>query len=167
MNLPELYAQPTQFLALTSLAPAEFDWLLSAFMPHWESYHRWHTLEGKVRHEPAHQERRNATLPGTDTKLFFLLVYLKTNALQQHQAASFGVSQTKVSRLAKVLLGVLNHTLARLALLPVRDGAELAQRLAEHPSKIFSYDGVERGILRNACPAAQQEEYSAKKKDTA
>ena len=164
MNLLTLRQQPTQFLALTSLVPDEFDWLLEAFAPRWESYHRFRTLEGRVRRQPAHQERKNAALPGTDTKLFFLLVYLKSNALQQHQAASFGVSQTKVSRLAHVLLDVLNQTLAHLGLLPVRDGADLAQRLAAHPSQVFTYDGMERATLRAGCPAAQAQQYSGKKK---
>jgi len=121
-------------------------------------------VEGKVRQQPAHRERANATLPGPETKLFFLLVYLKTNSVQQYQAASFGVSQTKVSRLAGVLLEVLNQTLARLDLLPVRDGRQLAQRLAAHPDKVFTCDGVERSIPRNDDRDGQQEEYSAKKK---
>ncbi|RZK31024.1 MAG: transposase family protein [Hymenobacter sp.] len=91
-------------------------------------------------------------------KLFFLLIYLKTNSLQQRQAASFGVSQTRVSRLAGVLLEVLNQTLVALDLLPVRDGAQLAERLTGHPDKVFTYNGVERGIPRNADWQGQQEE---------
>lgn len=164
MNYLALRERPTQFLALTSLLPAEFDDLLTDFAPRWERYHRYHTLDGHQRQFPAHQERANATLQGTDTKLFFLLSYLKNNSLQEHQAASFGISQTRVSRLAGPLLHVLNQTLAARHLLPVRDGAQLAQRLAAHPDKIFSYDGVERGIPRNVDRDGQQEEYSAKKK---
>ena len=117
-----LRERPTQFLALTSLLPAEFDELLTHFAPRWELHHCYHTLDGDRRRIPAHQERANATLLGTDTKLFFLFNYLKTNLLQQKQAASFGVSQTRVSRLAGALLDVLNQTLAALGLLPGRDG---------------------------------------------
>ena len=166
MNYLALRERPTQFLALTSLLPAEFDELLTAFAPRWERYHRYHTLDGQRRQLPAHQERANGTLPGTDTKLFFLLTYLKTNSLQEHQAASFGISQTRVSRLAKPLLAVLTQTLAARHLLPVRDGAALAQRLAAHPDKVFTYDGVERGIPRNVDRDGQEAEYSAKKKFT-
>jgi len=64
------------------------------------------------------------------------------------------------------LLNVLNRTLAARNLLPVRDGAQLAQRLAAHPDKVFTYDGVERGIPRNTDWDGQAEEYSAKKKYT-
>ena len=164
MNYLVLRERPTQFLALTSLLPAEFDDLLIDFVPRWERHQRYHTLDGTRRRIPAHRERANATLSGTDTKLFFLLTYLKTNSLQAYQAASFGISQTRVSRLTGPLLNVLNQTLAARGLLPVRDGAQLAQRLAAHPDKIFTYDGVERGIPRNADREGQEEEYSAKKK---
>ena len=167
MNYLSLRERPTQFLALTSLHVAEFDDLLTDFAPAWERHHRYHTLDGGRRRQPCHQERANALLAGSDTKLFFLLTYLKSNALQQHQAASFGISQTRVSRLAAVLLGVLNQVLARRGLLPARDGAELARRLAHHPDPVFAYDGVERGVPRNADRDGQAEEYSAKKKPTA
>jgi len=69
--------------------------------------------------------------------------------------------------LAAGLLPVLNHVLARRGLLPVRDGTELAQRLATHPELVFAYAGVERGVPRNADNQAQAEEYSAQKKRTA
>lgn len=166
MDYAALRTRPRQFLALTSLHVAEFDDLLTDFAPAWERYHRWHTLDGTVRRRPAHQERANAVLAGSDVKLFFLLTYLKGNALQQHQAASFGISQTRVSRLATGLLGVLTQVLHRRGLGPVRDGAELAQRLAAHPDPVFAYDGLERGVPRNADREAQAEEYSAKKKAT-
>ncbi len=164
MNYLALRERPAQFLALTSLHPAEFDDLLTAFAPFWERYHRYHTLDGDRRKIPAHRERANATLAGPDTKLFFLLTYLKTKFLQEHQAASFGLSQTRVSRLAGPLLEGLNQALAARHVLPVRDGAQRAQRLADHPDKVFTYDGVERGIPRNADWEGQKEEYSAKKK---
>ena len=132
--------------------------------PAGDRHYRHHTLDGNRRRIPAHQERANATLPGTDTKLFFLLTYLKINSLQEHQAASFGVSQTRVSRLTGPLLDVLNQTLAARGLLPMREGAQLARRLAAHPDKVFTCDGVERGIPRNADREGQAEKYSAKKK---
>jgi hypothetical protein len=167
MDYHALRERPRPFLALTSLLVPEFEELLTDFAPAWERYHRWHTLDGCRRQRPAHRERANAALAGSDVKLFFLLTYLKSNSLQQHQAASFGISQTRVSRLVTALLTVLNQVLARRGLLPVRDGAELAQRLRQHPEPVFTYDGVERGLLRNADREGQAEEYSAKKKPTA
>jgi len=121
-------------------------------------------LEGNKRLVTGYCEHGNAKLRGTPTKLFFLLVYLKTNSLQQHQAASFDVSQSKVSRLAHVLLEVFNQTLKSLGMNPVRNGCELASQLAGHPQKVFTYDGIERPIQRNSDGAAQEQEYSGKKK---
>ena len=163
MNYSALRERPPQFLALTSPYFAEFDDLLLDFSPAWECYHRSLILDGAVRRQPTHQERANALLAGTDTKLFFLLTYLRSNSFQQQQTASFGVSQTRVSRLATVLLAVLKQVLHRRGLLPVRNGAELAQHLVAHPAKVFTYEGVERGIPRNADRDGQAEEYSAKK----
>ena len=166
MDYVALREKPRQFLALTSLHVAEFDDLLTDFAPAWEPYHRWHAPASKRRQFVAHRERANAVLAGSDVKLFFLLTYLKSNVVQSHQAASFGISQARVSQLATALLGVLHQRLARRGLLPVRAGAERAQRLAHHPDKVFTYDGVERGVPRKADYEAQAEEYSAKKKRT-
>ena len=54
--------------------------------------------------------------------------------------------------------------MARRGLLPGCDGAELAQHLAAHPTKVFACDGVERGIPRNADRDGQAKEYSVRKK---
>lgn len=164
MHYSELRKNETQFVALTSLYVAEFELLLSHFSPHWQAYARYHTLEGSYRRIPSHQEHGNAKLKGEAQKLFFLLVYLKNNSLQQHQGASFGLSQSKVSTIAKVLLSVLNHTLAKLELTPVRDGQSLRGRLDGHFNHVFTYDGIERGIQRNSDQDAQEQEFSGKKK---
>ena len=74
--------------------------------------------------------------------------------------------QTRISRLTGPLLDVLNQTLAAQYLLPMRDGAQLAQRLATHPARVFAYDGMERSISRNTDHAKQEEGYSTKNADT-
>ena len=93
-----------------------------------------------------------------------MLNYLKTNSLQQQQAANFGISQSKVSRISNILLMVLNQTLKRMGLSPIRNGYQLKEHLQNHPDCIFTYDGIERGILRNSATDAQEDEYSGKKK---
>ena len=155
-----------QFLAVTSLNPDEFEVLLNSFRPVSERYFRYHTLEGTKRKIISSQEHGNARLRGTAQKLFFLLVFLKTNSLQEQHAISFGVSQSKISRISKVLLNLLNETLKKMYLVPYRDGEQLQKGLAEHPTKVFSYDGLERSIQRNVCIEAQEEEFSGKKKPT-
>lgn len=164
MNYKENSQNATRFLSLTSLYVSEFEWLLGHFSVQWENYYRYHTLEGKKRKVLAYKEHGNAKLKGSEQKLFFLLVYMKTNTLQQHQAACFGLSQGKVSLIARTLLSVLDQTLYGLKLSPFRKGEQLQSQLATHPDKVFTYDGTERGILRNLDWHAQQEEYSGKKK---
>ena len=120
-------------------------------------------MEGKKRKHPRTKEHGNALLKGTEIKLFFLLIYLKTNSLQEHQAASFGVSQSKVSKIVKILFRVLNETLLKMELVPCRDGEQLATILKEHETKVFDYDGTERNIGRNTDNEAQEHEFSGKK----
>ena len=154
--------KPKQFLSLTSLEVEEYELLLKSFQPIWERYYRSHTLEGNYRKHPAIKEHGNAVLQGTGQKLFFLLVYLKTNSLQEHQAASFGVSQSKVSRIARTLLSTLEKALKAMGLSPWRDGETLHKQLAGHRDKVFSYDGTDRDIGRNVDQDAQEVDFSGK-----
>ena len=58
-------------------------------------------------------EHKNSKLLGCGQKLFFLLVYLKNNPLQNFKAATFDISQpkvsetTKISKTTKILLSIL------------------------------------------------------------
>jgi hypothetical protein len=162
LDCKKLKQNPNQFLALTSLQVEEFERLLEVFEPHWIRYYRYHNLDGSYRKHPRTKEHGNAALQGTEQKLFFLLVYLKNNSLQEYHAASFGVSQAKVSRIVKTLLEILNKTLKSMKLTPYRDGESLHTLLADHPDKIFSYDGTDRSIGRNVDQDAQEVEFSGK-----
>lgn len=162
MQYSDTMKKPKQFLSLTSLEVEEFELLMESFKPKWERYYRSRTLEGKYRKHPSLKEHGNALLRGTEQKLFFLLVFLKTNSLQEHHAASFGVSQSKVSRIARTLLSVLNETLHGMGLAPWRDGETLHIQLAEHKDKVFTYDGTDRSIERNTDRDAQEKDFSGK-----
>ena len=162
MNYQDLKQNPTAFLALTSLTLVEFEYLLEHFVPLWEAYYKHNTLEGKKRILPAFREHGNALLKGTDQKLFFLLVYMKNNPLQSFQAGCFGVSQAKVSKIYRILLAVLDTTLARLKLAPCRDSTALKQVLSKLPDNVFWLDGTETIIPRNTDKDVQKEDFSGK-----
>jgi Helix-turn-helix of DDE superfamily endonuclease len=164
MKYKEQLLNRTNFISLTSLEPEEFSHLLVHFAPLCEKYYRYHTTEGQKRKIICYQEHKSALLQGSGQKLFFLLVYLKNNPLQTFQAAVFNVSQSKVSKITHVLIDILNQTLIKMGLSPCRDGEMLHAQLQSHPHKVFTYDGMERGIQRNMDIDAQQEEYSGKKK---
>jgi hypothetical protein len=91
MNYHQQKEHESNFVSLASLSVTEFEDLFSHFEPLWESYYRYHTLEGKKRLILSHKEHGNALLRGSEQKLFFLLVYLKNNPLQTFQGASFGI----------------------------------------------------------------------------
>ena len=160
MDYEKIRLNAKRFEALTSLKVEEFDDLLNHFSVKWDRYYRYNTLEGKKRKHPRRQEHGNSLLQGTALKLFFLLVFLKNNHLQQSIGASFNISQPKVSKIIRVLLEVLADTLKSMGLTPHREGLDLAKLLENHPDKVFSYDGTERRIQRNE---DQEEEYSGKK----
>lgn len=164
MNYDTVKLNEKQFLAVTSLYPDEFAVLLESFSPICEKYFRYKTLEGLNRRNISSKEHGNASLKGSAQKLFFLLVFLKTNSLQEQHAISFGISQSKVSRISRILLVLLDETLKKMNLLPFRDGELLQKGLAEHATKVFTHDGLERSIPRNICNEAQEEEFSGKKK---
>lgn len=103
LNYENIKKNKRQFYALTGHTVAEFEILHQYFEPRCERYFKHRTLEGKLRKRSQHRERQNASLKGTINKLFFLLVCKKNQASQQLIAASFGISQGKVSMWIKVL----------------------------------------------------------------
>ena len=164
MQYQDQKQQPTNFLALTSLTVIEFEYLLNFFSIEWEKYYKYHTLTGQKKPLPAFTEHGNARLKGTEQKLFFLMVYLKNNPLQTFQGASFGLSQATVSKTYRVLLNVLDQTLARLQLAPCRDAAALKTALSKHQARVFWLDGTETPLPRNLDQEAQKETFSGKKR---
>jgi Helix-turn-helix of DDE superfamily endonuclease len=69
----------------------------------------------------------NCPLPTPEDRLFFLLTYLKTYALQVVQGRLFGMGQSKANQWIHVLLPALRT----LGDAPTRSLAALAQRLGE------------------------------------
>ena len=106
----------SQVLAATGLTPAEFDALLITFKYHWDDYYSHFTLEGKV---------RQRILPLIQDKLFFILVYLKTNPLQELHAIQFEMTQPQANRWIHLLSEILRRTLKTLGELPDRNSKRL------------------------------------------
>lgn len=151
--------------SLTSLKRGEFEYLLGHFSPLCERYFRYHTYEGTRRKTLRHKPQAGEKLPTSADKLFFLLVYLKANPLQEFQAALFDVSQGQVSGLVRRLQALLDQALTKMGLSPCRDPEALKGVLAAHPEDTFNQDATERPVPRKTDPQAQKEEYSGKAKD--
>lgn len=95
MKIEDILKNSKHFLSLTTLHLEEFDLLLICFEVEWEKYYRYRTLEGKPRKHPHSQEHGNAILQGTTQKLFFLLIHLKINSLQEHQDSKDFITDIK------------------------------------------------------------------------
>ena len=72
---------------------------------------------------------KNCPLPTPEDRLFFILVYLKTYALQVVQGRLFGMGQSKANQWIHVLLPVLLAALRALGDALARSLTVLAQRL--------------------------------------
>src|SRR5207344_1043631 len=72
---------------------------------------------------------QNCPLPTPEDRLFFILVYLKTYALQVVQGRLFGMGQSKAHQWIHVLLVVLQSMKNKLGDDPTRSLTALAQRI--------------------------------------
>ena len=90
-----------------------------------------------------------------------LLIYLKTNPLQEHHAASFGMTQSQANLLIHLLSGLLRKTLKRLGELPERNEYRIKYIVKSCEDVLL--DGVERPIQRPQASDLQKTCYSGKK----
>ena len=163
-NIETLKQNPSQFLSMTSLTVEEFELLHDMFEGYCTDYFIYHTLQGKVRKKICYKEQKNASLKGSEMKLFFLLSYLKNYPLQQFQASYFEISQAKVSQTIKVLRPILEKTLSRMGLMPSATPEELKAELEKFQVKEANMDATEREVNRSTDYQTQKEFYSGKKK---
>lgn len=140
----------------------EFDYLHTLFAPAWQKHHQYFDLKGHRRKIPKFKEDKKSSLPGTDTKLFFILCYLKNNALQDFVAFTFSLSQGKVSQWVKVLLPILEQSLGQAHQLPATTGQALALKIKTCKEAIFYIDVTERSVPRSIDKDNQEEDFSGK-----
>ena len=161
----ELKNKPREFLAATGLKVNEFEQLLPAFQTAYEKKYPPHlTQEGKTRQRQIGGGATGA-LPKSEDKLFFILVYQKTNPLQTMHGLQFGVSQPQANAWIHRLLPVLHHALRDLGEAPERDATRVAvSPLALAGGPNLQVDGTERRRQRPQDDAQQKEHYSGKKK---
>src|SRR5207247_9997649 len=86
-------------------------------------------LDGKPRIARRFTVYKNCPLPTPEDRLLFILVSLKTYALQVVQGRLFGMGQSKANQWIHVLLPALLAALRALGDAPARSLTALAQRL--------------------------------------
>src|SRR5947209_11370437 len=87
-------------------------------------------MDGKPRIARRFTVYKNCPLPPPEERLFFILTYLKTYALQVVQGRLFGMGQSKANQWIHVLLPALLAALRALGDAPARSLTALAQRLS-------------------------------------
>src|SRR5215831_20549274 len=129
VQFTEVQARPSEFLDLTSVTLDEFQQLVPPFETAFQAYLAAWRLDGKPRIARRFTVYKNCPLPTPEDRLFFILVYLKTYALQVVHGRLFGMGQSKANQWIHVLLPPLLAALRTLGDAPARSLTALAQRL--------------------------------------
>src|SRR5213592_2364312 len=116
IGFTDVQARPSEFLALTSVTPDEFQQLVPPFETAFQAHLAAWRLDGKPRIARRFTVYKNCPLPTVEDRLFFILVYLKTYALQVVQGRLFGMGQSKANQWTLLLdSGVLGSCVVRAA----------------------------------------------------
>ena len=129
VRFADLQSRPTEFLDFTSLTLDEFQQLVPPFEAAFHAHMAMWRLDGKPRTARQFAVYKNCPLPTPEDRLFFLLTYLKTYALQVVQGRLFGMGQSKANQWIHVLLPVLLAALRTRGDAPTRSLAALAKQL--------------------------------------
>ena len=130
VRFADVQARPAEFLNLTSLTLEEFEVLVAPFEAAFQDHMAAWRLDGKPRTARRFTVYRTCPLATPEDRLFFLLTYLKTYAVQVVQGRLFGMSQSKANQWIHVLLPALLAALRGLGDAPARSLTALAHRLA-------------------------------------
>src|SRR5215471_5782410 len=129
VRFADVQSRPTEFLDFTSLTLDEFQQLVPPFEAAFQAHMRAWRLDGKPRTARQFSVYQNCPLPTSEDRLFFILTYLKTYALQVVQGRLFGMGQSQAHQWIHVLLPALLAALRTLGDAPARSLTALAQRL--------------------------------------
>jgi len=129
LRFTDLQSRPTEFLDLTSVTLDEFQQLVPPFEAAFHAHMAAWRLDGKPRTARRFTVDKNCPLATPEDRLLFILVSLKTYALQVVQGRLFGMGQSKANQWIHVLLPTLLAALRTLGDAPARSLTALAQRL--------------------------------------
>src|SRR2546427_2522847 len=129
VRFADMQSHPVEFLDFTSLTLDEFQQLLPPFEAAFQAHMAAWRLDGKPPTARQFSVYKNCPLPTPEDRLFFILTYLKTYALQVLQGRLFGMGQSKANQWIHVLLPVLLAALRTLGDAPARSLTALAHRL--------------------------------------
>ena len=129
LRFTELQSRPLEFLDFTSLTLEEFQQLVSPFETAFHARMAAWRMDGKPRTARRFTVYKNCPLLTPEDRLLFILVSLKTYALQVVHGRLFGMVQGKANQWIHVLLPALLAALRTLGDASARSLTALAQRL--------------------------------------
>src|ERR687887_151327 len=129
VRFTELQSRPMEFLDFTSLTLDELQQLVPPFEAAFHARMAVWRMDGKPRTARRFTVYKNCPLPTPEDRLLFILVYLKTYALQVVHGRLFGMVQGKANQWIHGLLPALLAALRTLGDAPARSLTALAQRL--------------------------------------
>ncbi len=156
-----MLTNPNKLRSLVSLNQEEYDSLLLVFDELVKEKLSLCTLKGQLRLFKEYKEAKNSSLYGSETKLKFILMYLKENPNQSYHGELFNMCQSKVSEWIHFLLPVLEASLRKMGYMP-QTGSEFIER--KDSSNCLLVDVTERQVPRDTDYENQKEAYSGKKK---
>lgn len=161
LRYEKVKGKESQFRSLVGMGVEEFELLHNYYEVEWNAYISHFTVSGEGRSRP-HRKRKDGKLEDPRDQLLFVLHYLKSNALQEHHAAAYGMTQPQANAWIHLLLKLLHQPLRKLKVLPERKAHRL-HLVLEKLEQVF-VDGTERDIQRPRGAEEQREHYSGKKK---
>jgi Helix-turn-helix of DDE superfamily endonuclease len=161
LSYQQVKGKEVQFKSVVGMSVQEFEWLHNYYEVEWKAYIAHFTVSGVSRIR-SHRVRKDGKLEDSKDQLLFILHYLKSNALQEHHAAAYEMSQPQANLWIHLLLTLLRKTLKGLGELPERRVGKLKELLTQ-VEEVF-IDGTERTVQRPKDWDEQQEQYSGKKK---
>ena len=129
LRFTDLQSRPMEFLDFTSLTLDEFQQLVPPCETAFHARMAAWRMDGKPRAARRFTVYNNCPLLTPEDRLLFILVYLKTYALQVVHGRLFGMAQGKANQWIHVLLPALLAALRALGDAPARSLSALAQRL--------------------------------------
>lgn len=169
MKYTEYQNNEKSFRSLTGFSCEQF----IALLPYFEEAHNEYLTNYDMNGTYRDGRRRftiykNSPLPTVTDRLFFILVYLKNNPLQEYHAACFDMDQKHCNSFIHVLYHILEQCLRDADVMPAETQKEfevlLKDQSSENELPILLHDGTEREIPRPVDEDAQEENYSGKKK---
>lgn len=159
MKYEEVKTNPKQFRGVTGLSISDFEALSPDFEQEWMSWLRQYTLNGKPRRR-RYSPKSDQVPQSSDELLFFILVYLKNNMLQETMAAIFNMKQDMVNKLIHILHPILQKALKKSA--PISEVSRIDEVIKE--GEYLALDATEQRVQRDTHD--QETYYSGKKKPT-